>query len=236
MGLSGIFDPLVRAYFEENGGGGEYDEAIAAMAAARPYGLKSLAATSVGESAFYQEPELESVYFPNVTTIGYSAFYECYALKSASFEKAVEIGDGAFAYCSKLENVILPSLIHIGTDSFNSTSALRTINLPNVVAVSLRAFQYSGLTKADLGKVGDIGALAFSACHDLTAVIIRTTSIVCTADLTAFDETPLLTGQGHIYVPASMYEYYRAGYEPNLQAGFFDILFRKIEDYPEICG
>ena len=37
-----------------------------------------------------------------------------------------------------------------------------------------------------------------------------------------------------------MYEYYRAGYEPALEAAgftrFFDIMFRKIEDYPDICG
>ena len=42
-----------------------------------------------------------------------------------------------------------------------------------------------------------------------------------------------------MYVPSVMYEYYRAGYETALNdvmPGFFDILFRKIEDYPSICG
>jgi hypothetical protein len=58
-------------------------------------------------------------------------------------------------------------------------------------------------------------------------------------DFTALEETPMLTGQGHVYVHTAMYEYYRAGYEAaldTLMPGFFDILFRKIEDYPEICG
>lgn len=75
-------------------------------------------------------------------------------------------------------------------------------------------------------------------CLNLKAIILPG-SEVCTIDFSALDETPMLTGEGHIYVPSVMYEYYRAGYEAainELMPGFFDILFRKIEDYPEICG
>jgi hypothetical protein len=49
-----------------------------------------------------------------------------------------------------------------------------------------------------------------------------------------------MEGLGHIYIPSSMYERYRAVYEPGLEdaglTGLFSIVFRKIEDYPEICG
>jgi hypothetical protein len=63
---------------------------------------------------------------------------------------------------------------------------------------------------------------------------------VCVAELSSFYNTPMTQGTGHIYVPSVMYEYYRAGYESAFEAagytGLFSVMFRKIEDYPEICG
>ncbi len=90
------------------------------------------------------------------------------------------------------------------------------------------------LSTIDLASATSIGSMAFRNCITLKALILRTTETVCVADLSAFDNTPMLTGLGHIYVPAIMYEYYRAGYGPTLDGimpGFFNILFRRIEDY-----
>jgi hypothetical protein len=74
----------------------------------------------------------------------------------------------------------------------------------------------------------------------LTTLILRTTETVCVCETSAFAATPIFRGEGHFYVPTVMYEYYRAGYEAPINAamgaGAFDFLFRKIEDYPEICG
>jgi hypothetical protein len=97
----------------------------------------------------------------------------------------------------------------------------------------------TSLTSVDLHSATSIGEAAFAYCANLKTVIIRTTSTICEVALNSFGETPIMQGAGNIYVPASMYEYYRAGYEEPLEElmpGFFSILFRKIEDYPEVCG
>ena len=175
------------------------------------------------------------------TTFGYECFYECIAIAEAIAPYAEIVGDSAFGYCGYLKRVDMPLVTVVEDGGFVHCDVLTDVNLPSVETIGIEAFASCwGLKKVDFPMVKNIAALAFSKCYSLTAVILRTTETVCVCDLTSFEDTPLMTGEGHVYVPASMYEYYRAGYEPAFEqigaSGFFDILFRKIEDYPEICG
>lgn len=132
-----------------------------------------------------------------------------------------------------------------------SSNAIRDIeelkiSYPNATSVEESAFSgCENLVAIDLPKATSIGVQAFYGCKSLKTFILRTTETVCVIDLSAFDSSGFLqnlqgTNNGYIYVPAVMYEYYRAGYEQPLAsvlgAGAFDRIVRKIEDYPEICN
>ena len=265
MSLQGVFAPMVRAYFKNlygGGSGGDADAIIKAFAENTPCSLVSDAVTKVVEEAFEGAQVIE-VNFPNADSVGYNAFNVAVPLVSASFASAKTIGNFAFLGCSNLENINLPSAVTIGINAFqgckkltqialpcaetiesgvfHGCSKLSDVNLPLITAVPAHAFyNCEAIKKIDLPSVVSIGQNAFNYCNSLTAAILRTTSTVCVADLSAFDDTPMFTGEGHIYVPSAMFEYYRAGYDPAMTeagyAGLFDIMFRKIEDYPEICG
>lgn len=175
-------------------------------------------AVSIAEKAFIGALALTSIYLPAATSIGVHSFSGCISLASVNAQAAVTIENDAFRGCESLSNLVVPNVTTIGDGAFTRCTPLTCVDLP-------------AATK--------IGSLAFENCVNLASIILRTTSTVCVVEIDAFVNTPLMTGQGHIYVPTAMYEYYRAGYEAALDAlmpGFFDILFRKIEDYPEICG
>lgn len=276
MSFLSIFNPLVRSYFDGNGGGA--DELIVALATKTKYSLKSDAVTSVADNAFVHDGVLRSIDFPNVVSVGLNAFYGCSgladvnlpkvatiaedafslcALKEANFPIATQIGISAFSACTSLTEVNFPKVWFVMAGAFSSCSSLSkvsiplahviderafadcrnltTINCPAVMTIGAHAFDGCGCEKLDFHMVTTIGEGAFAGCSNLSAVVVRTTSQVCSVDLSALNGTPAMSGQGFVYVPASMYEAYRETYEPTTGA-MFSAIFRKIEDYPEICG
>ena len=70
-----------------------------------PSKINNLPVTSIGNRAFYDCTELESVFMPNsVITIGNRAFYGCTELESVFIPNSViTIGDYAFDRCSSLK-------------------------------------------------------------------------------------------------------------------------------------
>ena len=153
--------------------------------------------------------DLASVSCPSATSIGRRAFSSCYNLTQVDLPSATSIGEDAFASCYNLTKVDLPSAPSIGEYAFHSCYNLTQVDLPSATS---------------------IGDYAFSICHNLTRVILRTTDTVCIANPSAFSGTQIERGNGFIYIPASMYDAYASVY------GDFMVIFRKIEDYPEICG
>ena len=157
-----------------------------------------------------------------------------------------EIAEYAFAHCKKLKHIyhINPDdgiiVSEIGEGAFCNCESLEEISIRQCETVGRVAFEScTALKVVDFSFIKSIGESAFYNCSSLTALILRNPTELCVCDFSALDKTPMVTGEGHIYVPASMYEMYRAGYEAALDqimSGFFNILFRKIEDYPEICG
>ena len=197
-------------------------------------------ATSIGDQAFYDCCLLTEVSFPKATTIDFKAFHSCVSLTHIDIPMVTSIGENAFQNCASLTSINFPAATSIGQGAFFRCPQLTDVVLPVATTIGNSAFILcESLTHIDFPSATSIGGMTFEGCVNLTSVILRTTSTVCVVSLNTFIDTPLMTGQGHIYVPAEMYEYYRAGYEPvinELMPGFFDIMFRKIEDYPEICG
>jgi hypothetical protein len=279
MSFFAIFNPMVRAHFENKlGGSGGADDLIVAMATRSNYELKSDAVTSVGHNAFVKNGLLTFVDFPNAVSVGSHAFNSCNSLVDINLPKVATIGESAFELCkfkeanfpmatqigdcafssSEIMNANFPKVEIVPSNAFSSCKLLTKINAPlaatiydsafancenltsvNCPAVSFignHAFSGCGCEKLDFPVVTNIGEGAFAGCSNLTAVIVRTTSKVCAVDFTALNGTPAMSGKGHVYVPASMYEAYRETYAPTVGATMFNAIFRKIEDYPEICG
>lgn len=99
----------------------------------------------------------------------------------------------AFYYQTSLERVVLPNLT-----SANYTAVFRNC---------------SALKVADLGVCYQMSTTAFTSCTNLTTVVLRKTSGVCTLlNASAFNSTPFASGGtgGTVYVPSALISEYQA--------------------------
>ena len=176
------------------------------------------------EGAFSGEP-LQTVNLPNLMETSRLMFSACVNLTEVNIKNARTIANGSFIGCTSLQKIVLETAVVIGSDAFQRCESLSHVDLECTNAIDAYAFYY---------------------CNNLTTLILRTTETVCALDVTAILGTKIMTeegmptGEGFIYIPTSMDAAYRAAYEPVFEelgaAGLYDILFRKIEDYSEICG
>lgn len=184
--------------------------------------------------------------YPNATSVGEAAFNDCKALTKIDLPIATIIEEDAFVGCQNLKTVNMPLVTTIKAGAFNLCASLKSVNLPSATFVGDRVFaNCSSLEYIDLPKATRLGDAPFLYCTNLKAVILRTTETVCAIDIGAFmidwDDNGMPTIiNDKFYIPSSMYEYYRSAYEPAFEeygfGGYFDIVFHKIEDYPDICG
>ncbi len=99
-----------------------------------PAELDGYRVTSIGEEAFYDLINLETVSIPEgVTRIGSKAFYGCRALKSVTIPEGVTAIDGcAFFYCLQLQSVTLPETLKTLSDrAFDYCPNLESVNIPD---------------------------------------------------------------------------------------------------------
>ena len=148
------------------------------------------------------------------TTIDRSAFYNCLNLVSANFPKVKTIYSGAFQNCESLTDIKIPAVTTIYGYAFKNCSKLEKLDLGHITAFS------SDLSYNEPPSL--------EGCAKLTHLIVRTNSIVT---------LPWLPSQfknnidiAWIYVPTMMYHTYCQNYAD------YGYTFRKIEDYPDICG
>ncbi len=87
--------------------------------------------TSIGNYAFWECSNLQSVTIPNsVTSIGIGAFYSCSNLQSVNIPNSVTgIGNNAFENCSSLQSVTINGNPKIWDSAFVGTPATVTMNL-----------------------------------------------------------------------------------------------------------
>ena len=112
--------------------------------------------TSIGEKAFYQAQEIDSVTMPNtITSIGEEAFSWCHSLKSIKLsESLTSIADGAFSACESLSSITFPkTLTSIGDKAFYSCFSLSSIIIPrSVTNIAGGAFMFSPITSIVVDK------------------------------------------------------------------------------------
>ena len=157
--------------------------------------------TSIGDYAFYNCTDLETIKVPDsITSIGEYAFYECTKLIGMEIPESVTIiGESAFYNCRELANITIPdgvtsiegwtfkgctgltsitipnSVMNIGSSAFEYCSSLTQITIPNgVTIIGTGAFyQCSGLKNITIpNSITSIYGSAFSGCKELTTITI----------------------------------------------------------------
>lgn len=194
------------------GGGGESSEVLDALIDRSITDISNDHITNIGTGAFAYCMNLATVDLPASESIGGLAFSFCMNLTTVGIPAATSIGDAAFEYCSGLTSTNFQAVISIGTSAFYACTGLTTVDFPAATSV---------------------GSKAFYACNGLTSVILRSMENVCTLSaVDAFNNTPIASGTGYIYVPAALVDSYKAATNWTTYAD----QIRAIEDYPEITG
>ena len=167
-----------------------------------------------------------------IMNVGQNAFSYCYYMTTADLPNVETIGLSAFSNCTALVSINIPKLKSVPTTGFNNTR-FESISLPNVVSINMNGFNDCiNLKLVDLYNINTISTGAFKNSALESLIIRREDTVPTLRSVNAFEGTPIYTGNGYIYVPASMVDLYKkasnwSSYAPQIRA---------IEDYPDICG
>ena len=190
-------------------------------------------ATSIGGRAFYGNTSLKNIDLPMVTSIDTYAFYGDTSLESVDLPMATSIGGSAFYNNTSIESVDLPMATSIGGSAFYGNTSLKNIDLPMVTSIDNAVIRAcTSLKNIDLPMVTSIDTYAFYGDTNLTSIILRSSNVCTLRATNSFNNTPIKSGKGFIYVPSSLVETYKTATNWSSYA----TQIRAIEDYPDITG
>ena len=127
-------------------------------------GTVSYPVTVIGDKAFYECVDIESVVIPEgVISIGRDAFYKCNSLVEVKLPVTLQtIGVAAFSNCIRLTSIEIPDgITSIEEGAFNGCVRLTSIGIPD------------GITSIEEGM--------FANCHNLASIVIPD-SVICIED------------------------------------------------------
>lgn len=154
----------------------------------RPFVLTGTA-TTVADWGFQNIPAAFEIDLPYLTTFGGGAFYGCKKLTKVNCPLATKGNASTFYTCAKLTDVYLPKYQSVGSYEFYGCTSLEVLDLP---------------------LVKDLWSYAFSGCTNLKKLILRLPQGCALRELSAFNNTPIASGTGFIYVPDNLVEQYKA--------------------------
>ena len=189
--------------------------------------------SSIGNNAFYGCKTVNQVDLPMCSYIGAYTFYNCSLLSQVSLPMCSYIGDNAFYSCTSLSQVDLPMCSYIYNKTFQFCTSLTKVSLPVCSSIYKLAFAYCySLSQVDLPMCNTIGnnafadcesliqvslpmcsyiaSYAFAGCSSLSIITIGYSSVCSLYDSYVFNRTPIESGTGSIYVPASLVDAYKS--------------------------
>lgn len=168
-----------------------------------------------------------------VASVRIRAFSNCTSVVSISLPTAKTVGGWAFMQCSKLTTVNLPEATTLEASAFSTCKALTSVTIPKVTSLPSQClYNCTSLQKIDLPAVTSIADSVFMMDGKLTAVILRSATLVTLNNKSAFSNSGISAGTGYIYVPSSLVSRYKAATNWSTYAAHI----RAIEDYPDITG
>lgn len=141
-----------------------------------------------------------------VTSIGKFAFYEAKSLVTVNVPNVTTINERAFDLCIKLETINIPNEMTLEYSAFWNCRSLKSVDF-----LSIKRTHYN----------------VFGGCTNLRSLILRANSISNIADTGVFDNTPIKSGTGYIYVPYAVIDTYKSA----TNWVVFADQFRALEDY-----
>lgn len=146
-----------------------------------------------------------------VTTIGESAFRQWTTIEECDFQNVTVINRLAFYGCTKLKNILLPNVTTIGEQAFNGCSNLEKIKCDLVTTLGSQAIRgCKNLKYFYSTKLTSIQNGCFADCTNLVAIIISSDTVCPLSVTNAFNNTPIISGTGYIYVPDSLVDSYKS--------------------------
>lgn len=144
-----------------------------------------------------------------ITNIGNYAFHSCSNLVDVTVNNVTTMGTYVFYGCTKLESFTAPLVNAISVFVFYNTG-LKSLTLPNATSIGMHAVRAcKSITTVDLGACKSLAVTAFEGDTLLTTVIIRTPSVCTMANVNVFQNTPIESGTGYIYVPDDLKTQYQ---------------------------
>ena len=181
---------------------------------------------TVGDKSFYECYILSSYNLPKVEYVGVECFCGCRSLTTVDLPECKEIGYGAFECCHNLATLNLPKVEKLYEGVFREI-AITTLSLPECKEMGWDVFcRCPNLTTVDLPKCinlydgnafidcpnlttvnapvcTNIGGETFARCSSFTSLDLSNTYYCQLQDISAFNDTPFMNGEGTIYVHAS---------------------------------
>lgn len=155
-----------------------------------------------------------------VTKIKNSSFYENTNLVKLDLKALEKINNMALQDCTALSEVNFPAVKEVGSYGLAGLDSLKEISLPSITSLSNSALRHcDNLKKIDLGEglsnISDKSTFEYNVSLD-TFILRRTTEPVRLTDYAyssgegCFNNTPIASGTGYIYVPDELVEDYKA--------------------------
>lgn len=164
----------------------------------------------VDNFGFYKQSYLQTVCLSNCECVNNNAFEECVNLSNISLPVCSFIAPSAFKGCGLL-NISLPSCLILWSSCFHNCNSLSDVYIPVCGNVGNNAFcSCTSLSQVTLNVCSFIGNSAFKDCTSLESLTIGLTSVCKLNNLNAFQNTPISTGSGSIYVPSSLVDAYKS--------------------------
>ncbi|MFV8417906.1 leucine-rich repeat protein [Mycoplasma sp. VS299A] len=166
--------------------------------------------TSIDDGVFWNNTNITSVSFPNVTRIGFDTFADASNLTSVDMPNLQGIRFRAFKNTPKLTGKIIlngiltkwdnasgdiadDSITSIADGVFENNTNITSVSFPNVTSIGDRAFDgATNLTSVSFPNVTSIGDRAFEGATNLTSVDMPNLQGI---GFRAFKNTPELTGK-----------------------------------------
>jgi len=200
--------------------------------------------TAIGEGAFYNCANLESVVIPDgVAAIPNEAFYGCVSLKSLLLpENLTTFGNNAFYNCTALESIVIPGQVTVLPDNlFSDCTGLKEVTLSEgLLRIGSNAFKnctsLTGITLPE--SLTTLGYSVFYGCSALTelrlpAAVTEFLRSGSRGPLDGSGITKVIFADGYTSIPAYALSNYASGTVGTYASKIREVVF---EDASKITG